>query len=245
MSRTGPAKPNPTGPKSHITRYSDSSFYDEVCVLCGETDSSGGRLEGSCWVGRGFSGTHELEHTHRQGKTQNQLDVRCKNCDASTKIGFTATCYEVLPEVPVGEIPQCAPDEIQTVTLDHETMQVTVDVEKILTPTTPFRFLKHPVVPLEEIRADRSSASFIVTEMSYEFYTPYGTLSATGPKEAAEYVADLIADDTAHDSVERIKRRVEATARLSEYSALFDDILFADSDEPTFTYKRTTDAPVS
>lgn len=224
MSRTGPAKPNPTGPKSHITRYSDSSYYDEVCVLCGETDSSGGRLEGSCWVGRGFSGTHELEHTHRQGKTQNQLDVRCKNCDASTKIGFTATCYEVLPEpAPIPEKP----------------------VKKIMTPTTPFRFLPHPVVPLEEIRADRDMNAHIVVEMTYEFYTPYGTLSATGPKEAAEYVADLIADDTAHDSVERIKRRQDATARLPEYNALFDDIPFADSDEPTFTYKRTPDARIS
>lgn len=221
MLKIGPAKPNPTGPKSHITRYSDSSFYDEVCVLCGETDSSGGRLEGSCWVGRGFSGTHELEHTHRQGKTQNQLDVRCKNCDASTKIGFTATCYEVLPEPPpIVEKP----------------------VKNI---STPFQFLKHPVVPLEEIRADRDPSSLIVTEMTYEFYTPYGTLAATGPKEAAEYVADLIATDTAHDSVERIKRRLEATLRLPEYNALYDDIPFADSVEPTYTYKGTPDACIS
>lgn len=231
MLKTGPMKPNPTGPRSHITRFSDSSFYDEVCVLCGETDSSGGRLQGSCWVGRGFSGTHELEHTYRKDKGQNDLDVRCKNCDASTKIGFTATCYEVLPE---------AKFEVEIVTASLEDT-----VEKILTPTTPFQFLKHPVVPLEEIRADRDMNSHIVVEMTYEFYTPYGTLAATGPKEAAEYVADLIATDTAHDSLERIKRRLDATLRLPEYNALYDDIPFADSVEPTYTYKGTTDACIS
>lgn len=28
--------------RGHVTRFSDSSFYDEVCVLCGATDRPGG-----------------------------------------------------------------------------------------------------------------------------------------------------------------------------------------------------------
>lgn len=33
----------------HVTRYSDSSLYDEVCVLCGATDARGDdRLERKC-----------------------------------------------------------------------------------------------------------------------------------------------------------------------------------------------------
>ena len=28
----------------HITRFSDSSFYDEKCVMCGATDGRGGTL---------------------------------------------------------------------------------------------------------------------------------------------------------------------------------------------------------
>jgi len=38
-------KPNPKG---HITRYSDSSLYDEVCLLCGTTDGWKGRLDELC-----------------------------------------------------------------------------------------------------------------------------------------------------------------------------------------------------
>lgn len=33
-------KPNSLG---HITRFSDSSIYDERCVLCGGTDAAGDR----------------------------------------------------------------------------------------------------------------------------------------------------------------------------------------------------------
>lgn len=32
----------------HYTRFSDSSFYDEVCVFCGTTDGYGGRLDSAC-----------------------------------------------------------------------------------------------------------------------------------------------------------------------------------------------------
>ena len=32
---------------NHVTRFSDSSFYDEVCVNCGETDWGEG-LRGGC-----------------------------------------------------------------------------------------------------------------------------------------------------------------------------------------------------
>ena len=35
-------------PKGHITRYSDSSLYDEVCMLCGATDGQAGRLDELC-----------------------------------------------------------------------------------------------------------------------------------------------------------------------------------------------------
>jgi hypothetical protein len=32
----------------HETRYSDSSFYDEVCEKCGATDAPGGGLKEPC-----------------------------------------------------------------------------------------------------------------------------------------------------------------------------------------------------
>ncbi len=33
----------------HVTRFSDSSFYDEVCTVCGGTDASGDdRLDHPC-----------------------------------------------------------------------------------------------------------------------------------------------------------------------------------------------------
>lgn len=32
----------------HLTRFSDSSVYDEVCILCGTTDGYGGKLDRSC-----------------------------------------------------------------------------------------------------------------------------------------------------------------------------------------------------
>ena len=35
--------------KGHVTRYSDSSLYDERCIHCGGTDASGdGRLDKRC-----------------------------------------------------------------------------------------------------------------------------------------------------------------------------------------------------
>lgn len=38
--------------KGHATRFSDSSFYDEVCVLCGGTDGRGDNgLRGRCTKG--------------------------------------------------------------------------------------------------------------------------------------------------------------------------------------------------
>lgn len=34
---------------SHKTRFSDSSFYDEICTLCGATDAAGDdRLKHQC-----------------------------------------------------------------------------------------------------------------------------------------------------------------------------------------------------
>ena len=32
----------------HVTRFSDSSLYDEVCINCGATDAYGGRLDRKC-----------------------------------------------------------------------------------------------------------------------------------------------------------------------------------------------------
>jgi hypothetical protein len=32
----------------HETRYSDSSFFDEICVNCGTTDAPGGGLNEAC-----------------------------------------------------------------------------------------------------------------------------------------------------------------------------------------------------
>src|SRR5258708_2663369 len=37
-SVTPPPPPPPTAPDEHVTRMSDSSLYDEVCVKCGATD---------------------------------------------------------------------------------------------------------------------------------------------------------------------------------------------------------------
>lgn len=39
------AKPDPQG---HVTRYSDSSQYDEVCIYCGTTDGRGSKLAQPC-----------------------------------------------------------------------------------------------------------------------------------------------------------------------------------------------------
>ena len=41
------AEPLPSEPGQHVTRYSDSSLYDEVCVNCGATDTSG-KLDQPC-----------------------------------------------------------------------------------------------------------------------------------------------------------------------------------------------------
>lgn len=34
--------------QGHVTRFSDSSMYDFVCVNCGATDSYGGNLDKKC-----------------------------------------------------------------------------------------------------------------------------------------------------------------------------------------------------
>jgi hypothetical protein len=55
---------------SHVTRYSDSSFYDEVCVNCGATDQvpgGWGDLGRPCpSPGKPYKTVREMEHANLQ-----------------------------------------------------------------------------------------------------------------------------------------------------------------------------------
>lgn len=64
---------------SHVTRFSDSSFYDEICVLCGTTDGPGGLLEASCPVGKNLKKTHTFEVLYAPERTERKK-IRCKTC---------------------------------------------------------------------------------------------------------------------------------------------------------------------
>lgn len=64
---------------SHVTRFSDSSFYDEICVLCGTTDGPGGQLAASCPIGRNLKKSHTLEVLYAPERTDRKK-VRCKTC---------------------------------------------------------------------------------------------------------------------------------------------------------------------
>lgn len=76
----------------HITRYSDSSFYDEVCILCGYTDS-GNALSISCSVGHPYADTHDYDFKRSE---KGGYDIRCKTCDASNHAQFHHTCEEII-----------------------------------------------------------------------------------------------------------------------------------------------------
>lgn len=60
--------------QTHVTRMSDSSFYDEVCVLCGATDA-GPQLDNFCPVGVDIHETHAMTSLHQTLST-----AECKGC---------------------------------------------------------------------------------------------------------------------------------------------------------------------
>ena len=64
---------------SHVTRFSDSSFYDEICVLCGTTDGPGGLLEVACPIGKNLKKSHTFEVLYYPERTERKK-IRCKTC---------------------------------------------------------------------------------------------------------------------------------------------------------------------
>lgn len=81
--------------ETHVTRMSDSSHYDEVCVLCGMTDANGykGGLENPCPVG--FK-----HHSSHNRSIDSKRQVYCKKCVmAGSALEFE--CTFVPFEVPV------------------------------------------------------------------------------------------------------------------------------------------------
>lgn len=94
--------------KTHITRFSDSSFFDEVCVLCGTTDANPRALSGTCHVGASFRhDQHKIVHD-RNSKTK----IRCTLCDKTDYIDMQGACAVMSPLLaPVCE--EIAPDPFE------------------------------------------------------------------------------------------------------------------------------------
>lgn len=59
---------------SHRTRYSDSSLYDEVCVLCGATDSPHHRVNGIQALKAPCSAPDEERKEYDEGRSK--VEVR-------------------------------------------------------------------------------------------------------------------------------------------------------------------------
>ena len=76
---------------SHVTRFSDSSHYDEICVLCGTTDGVGSLLEAACPVGRNLHQTHSLEVLYYPERTERKR-VRCTTCGETSLDALTFEC---------------------------------------------------------------------------------------------------------------------------------------------------------
>ena len=77
---------------SHITRMSDSSFYDEKCVLCGGTDGSGDHsLLLPCPEGRKHHASHQRKW--RNMSVAPFIFVWCADCEGNnTKGGLAEPC---------------------------------------------------------------------------------------------------------------------------------------------------------
>lgn len=77
---------------SHITRFSDSSFYDEKCVLCGGTDGSGDHsLLLPCPEGRKHHASHQRKW--RNMSVAPFIFVWCADCEGNnTKGGLDQPC---------------------------------------------------------------------------------------------------------------------------------------------------------
>lgn len=77
---------------SHITRFSDSSFYDSKCVLCGGTDGSGDySLERPCPEGHKHHASHQRKW--RNMSVAPFVFVWCADCEGNnTKGGLEGPC---------------------------------------------------------------------------------------------------------------------------------------------------------
>lgn len=73
---------------THVTRYSDSSFFDEICVLCGTTDERPGALKGTCHVGASFRHDQHKIVSDSSSKTK----IRCEYCSKTEYIDMQGAC---------------------------------------------------------------------------------------------------------------------------------------------------------
>lgn len=87
---------------SHVTRFSDSSFYDEVCVLCGATDAIGSHaLEKPCPIGRNLMQSHGLEVLYYPERTERKI-VKCTTC-GETSLDMLAAFECTKPTIPIAQ----------------------------------------------------------------------------------------------------------------------------------------------
>lgn len=76
----------------HRTRFSDSSFYDEVCELCGTTDGHGGRLNSVCPQARPDT-VAEMAHYLRSHADNQYIETPDA---AKALLRYGADCIEAL-----------------------------------------------------------------------------------------------------------------------------------------------------
>lgn len=208
MTRTGPYKPRKTGPDSHITRYSDSSHFDIICVLCGQNDGTNtgiAALKATCHVGGTFCGTHNIEYD----RMTHPLQAKCVECGASTKLGLMGPCYEVKPTQPFD------PD-IDTTACDGTTLGSALSSAA----QTVEKYLTNAFCPVEEtpIRTDRQPAKSVETKIVGVITTPHGSL--TGDPEAVRYLYDLMTKESEEQSFEADLRSLLAKHAIAAESSL-------------------------
>lgn len=79
---------------THVTRYSDSSHYDERCILCHGTDALGDHsLKGACPVGHAYAAQGHDIHS------KDDRIVRCKTCGGEGGEGHDALSIRCTPAV--------------------------------------------------------------------------------------------------------------------------------------------------